>query len=163
MYILITVILAILLICCIIYTHKSSYNYDCNDLFWWVQFSIGITLIVFICITLYSTYLVATAYTINSEIEMYQEQNAKIEQDLKAIVDNYIKYENETLTSILPSSSSDSAEGYINMILSFPELSSNDLVKKQIDVHLNNANKIMELKKKEIDISKEKWLLYFGH
>lgn len=161
MFILITVILAILFICCIIYTHKSDSYYDCNDLMWWINFLVTVSLITFLCITLYYTYLVSTAYTINSEIEMYQEQNSKIEQDIKVIVDSYIKHENETLTSILPSK--DSAEGYINMVLSFPELNSNELVRKQIDVYLNNANKIMELKKEEINISKAKWLLYFGH
>ena len=50
----------------------------------------------------------------------------------------------------------------INLVSLFPELKSDSLVQKQIEVYLANNAKIKELKEDEIDLSKAKWKLYFG-
>ena len=46
--------------------------------------------------------------------------------------------------------------------IKIPELKSNELTNKQMDVYINNNAKIKELKERKIDTKTIKWLLYFG-
>ena len=99
---------------------------------------------------------VATAITIDDKITMYQEENARIEQDIDRIVEEYMKHENDTFTDLKTEESS------ITLVALFPELKSNTLVQQQLEIYIANNEKIKILREEKIDIAKLKWLLYFG-
>jgi hypothetical protein len=93
--------------------------------------------------------------TLDLQIEMYQTENASIENQIAECVREYQKYETEIFTDV----ASDSA---ITLVSLYPELKADDLVKKQIDVYLANNQKIKELKEKKILGNVTRWWAYFG-
>lgn len=93
--------------------------------------------------------------TLDLQIEMYQTENASIENQIAECVREYQKYETEIFTDV----ASDSA---ITLVPLYPELKADDLVKKQIDVYLANNQKIKELKEKKIMGNVTRWWAYFG-
>lgn len=98
---------------------------------------------------------VGTGYTIDSKIAMYEEENKSIENSIDITVKSYMDYEASTYQEIKDKDA-------INLVALFPELKSDTLVQKQIEVYLANNDKLKELKEKKIDLSKAKWKLYFG-
>ena len=99
---------------------------------------------------------VATAYTIDEKIEMYEEENEKIEQEIASIIQGYKEYEADTFNNILEKSDP------ITLVVMFPELKSNELVQKQLEIYSTNRERIKELNEERIDVKKKKWMLYFG-
>ncbi|MBQ2938626.1 MAG: hypothetical protein IJE05_07175 [Clostridia bacterium] len=99
---------------------------------------------------------VATENTIDSKIEMYQEENSNIEQDIDKIVREYLEHEHDTFADLKTEESS------ITLVTLFPELKSDTLVQQQLEIYVDNNAKIKSLKKEKIDIAKKKWILYFG-
>lgn len=91
--------------------------------------------------------------TVDQKIDMFQEENTKIEEQITTIVNSYKGYEKETISNI--------AEMEVLMI-KFPELKTSDLVKTQMNVYIENNKKIKQLKEIKIETKITKWLLYFG-
>ena len=89
------------------------------------------------------------------KIAMYEEQNSKIEEQIDVVVKQYMEYESDTYAMTAPESS-------ITLVSLYPELKSDELVKKQIAVYQENNKKITNLKEKQIDANVAKWWLYFG-
>lgn len=108
---------------------------------------IDFILIVWI-ITIYSN-----GYTINDKIEMYQEENKNIEEQITTIVNNFQGYEKDIISNV--------ADMEV-LLIKIPELKSSELVKTQMNVYIENNNKIKELKEEKINMKIGKWLLYFG-
>lgn len=106
-------------------------------------------LIIYIFITF------ADGYTAKDKIKMYQEENAKIEEQIDTLVKQYMNYEGNTLKEFASDSS-------ITLVTMYPDLKSDTLVQTQIKTYTNNNNKIKELKEAQIDMKLGKWLLYFG-
>ena len=98
---------------------------------------------------------VASSLPIDDKIAMYQEENAKIESQVADIVERYMEYETETFEI-------KTDDSYIVVASLYPELKSNTLVKSQIEVFVDNNNKIKELKEEKIGYSIARWWLYFG-
>lgn len=96
-----------------------------------------------------------TAYIIDQKIQMYQEENTAIEQSIDETVKNYMTYEATTYAEFKD-------EDAINLVSLFPELKSDTLVQKQIEVYVANNAKIKELKEKKINLGKVRFKLYFG-
>lgn len=94
--------------------------------------------------------------TASEKIKMYQTENKKIENQIGELVKGYMDYESETYKSFKNESS-------ITMVNLYPDLKSNELVQKQMNIYLTNNDKIKELNEKEIDTKIGKWLLYFGN
>lgn len=92
---------------------------------------------------------------IDEKISMYQEENAKIEEQIDALVQNYMKYESGTFSEF-------KSENSMALVSLYPELKSDELVQKQMSVYSENNKKIKELKEQKIDVAKSKWWLYFG-
>ena len=86
---------------------------------------------------------------------MYEEENAKIEQDIDRIVEHYLKYEQDTFANLKD-------ESPITLVTLFPELKSDALVQQQLEIYVDNNAEIKSLKEEKIDIAKKKYLLYFG-
>ncbi len=99
---------------------------------------------------------VASLPAVDDTLAMYQEENAKIEQQISTIVEDYKKYETDTFEKVTPDSA-------ITQVVLYPELKSNTLVESQIQVYVSNNEKIKELQEEQIMGSIYRWWLYFGH
>ena len=93
--------------------------------------------------------------SLDSKIELYQSQNTEIESKTQATVASYLAHEKQTYKDLRP-------DNAITIALAYPELHSNELVKKQIEVYEDNNKKIMGLKEEKLNQSVYKWWLYFG-
>lgn len=92
---------------------------------------------------------------VSGKIKMYEKENSNIEEQMDVLVKNYMEYEKETIKNCSPKSS-------ITLVSLYPKLKSDALVSKQMDVYYKNNNKIKKLKEDKLDISTDRWLLYFG-
>ena len=92
---------------------------------------------------------------IDKKIALYEEENAKIEQQIADTVERYQEYETGIFTDIAPESS-------ITLVTLYPELKSDTLVQSQIEVYIENNKEIKELKSLAINASVYRWWLYFG-
>lgn len=93
--------------------------------------------------------------TFDDKIEMYEEENLRIEQSINVLVKDYYKHESDTYSSLKP-------ENAVLFAYAYPELQGNDLAMKQLEVYVDNNNKIKELKEDQIDLSRNRFWLYFG-
>ena len=92
---------------------------------------------------------------LDSRIELYQSQNAEIESKVQATVASYLAHERQAYKDLKP-------DNAIAVVSAYPELHSNELVKKQIEVYEDNNKKILGLKEEKLNQSVYKWWLYFG-
>jgi preprotein translocase subunit SecF len=91
---------------------------------------------------------------IDKKITMYQEENKAIEEQVTAAVNSYKEYEKEVINN---------TGEMATVLVRFPELKSNELVNKQIEVYITNNDKIKNLKLEKIDNQVYRWWLYFGN
>ena len=115
----------------------------------------GIGFVISLIVTIVLAVNVSQLTVINSQIEMYQDENTQIEQQIANVVCQYQKYETEIFTTVAP-------EDSISLVALYPELKSDTLVQKQIDIYVANNEKIKALKEKQINGSVLRWWLYFG-
>lgn len=108
----------------------------------------GIVTIVLVC-------CVSDSFVIDQKIEMYEEENARIESQLAETVAQYQRYEKEIFTEVSPESS-------VQLVSMYPELKADTLVQKQIETYVANNNTIKELKAEKICGKIYRWWLYFG-
>jgi hypothetical protein len=94
------------------------------------------------------------ARNIDEKIGMYQQENTVIEEQIQSAVTSYMSFEEKTFTDVVKSP--------IVLATMFPELKSDTLVAKQIEVYIANNDKIKELKLEKIDYNVKRWWLYFG-
>lgn len=106
-------------------------------------------------VAIVGTCCVVDAVTIDERIEMYQFENQKIEEQIAELVEKYQEYEQSVFNDV-------SAENVIALVTLYPELKSDSLVQKQMDVYIENSEKIKELKEDKITAKPIKWWLYFG-
>ena len=130
------------------------YNASDNDICTIIMFVIGF--ISFIIFTALVVVICSYPYNIDKKIAMYQEENTLIEEKVKNTVMAYMDYEQETYDNLVKSADLET------LLITYPELNSNELVKSQIDTYVQNNNKLKELKEKQIDKSTMAWWLYFG-
>jgi hypothetical protein len=95
-------------------------------------------------------------HKIDDKLAMYREENANIEAKVKATVQAYMNYEKDTYKNLIGTAD------LTTLLVKYPELNSNELVKAEIDTYVANNNKIKELKEAEIDKKVLAWWLYFG-
>lgn len=124
---------------------------------WGVLFWFGITIA---CVSLIwgaiEIGIIGKSLVIDQKIAMYEEENAKIEAQINDLVSSYMDFEKETYGNF-------KAESSVTLVSLFPELKSDQLVQKQLEVYVSNNAEIKSLKEDKIDISMSKWRLYFGH
>ena len=92
---------------------------------------------------------------IDDQIAMYEEENLKIETQIAETVKQYQKYEHDIFVEVAP-------ESAVTLVSLYPELKSDTLVQKQIEVYIANNETIKKLKESKISGSVKKWWLYFG-
>lgn len=137
-------------ICIVVYAQLSK-KYDVE----WIN----VFTIIFIALAVLFCFLgipgtIDSRYT-DQKIQMYQEENEKIEEDVNVIITQYMEHENETFDM-------SKIESSTVLIQMYPELESNELVSKQIDIYNENNKKIKKLKLEKIKNQKAKFYLYFG-
>lgn len=93
--------------------------------------------------------------TLDDKIAMYEQENAAIEQSVDVLVKDYYKHESDTYSSLKP-------ENAVLFASAYPELQSNELATKQLEIYVDNNNKIKELKEDQINLFKNRFWLYFG-
>ena len=92
---------------------------------------------------------------IDKKIAMYQKENTKIENQMDVLVSQYMKFETDTYGEL-------KNESAITLVSLYPDLKSDELVKKQIEVYESNNKEIREMKEQKINLKVSKWWLYFG-
>ena len=92
---------------------------------------------------------------IDDRIAMYEEENARIEQQIADVVERYQKYETDIFMEVTPDSA-------VTMVSLYPELKSDSLVQAQIEVYTENNKTIKYLRDQQIKGNVYRWWLYFG-
>lgn len=116
----------------------------------------GFMFIAEIIVVVFLSVSVSNLKVIDQRIEMYQEENTRIEERLSVVVKQYQEYESGIFTEVSPESS-------ITLVSLYPDLKADALVQSQIDVYVKNNETIKELKDKKITRSVKRWWLYFGN
>ena len=111
----------------------------------------AIITIIIICI-ITSNYM--GHLVIDDKIALYESENIVIEQRIDDVISNYQEYEQETFSSL----KTDSIDIVFSM---YPELKSNELITKQIEIYMENNKKIKELKEEKLNYRVYKWWLFF--
>ena len=114
-----------------------------------------IMLVVVIICCLFNVNKIVKANTLGQKIAVYQEEMTNIENSINPVVQNYLDHEKETYTALTP----DNAVIFASM---YPELSSNEIVQKQLNIYNEYLISIKNLKLEIAEISTAKWWLYFG-
>lgn len=114
-----------------------------------------IILVVIVICSLYNINKIVKANTIEQKITVYQEEMTNIENSINPVVQNYLDHEKETYTALTP----DNAVIFASI---YPELSSNEIVQKQLSIYNEYLISIKNLKLEIAEISTAKWWLYFG-
>ena len=99
--------------------------------------------------------LLVRGRTLDDKIAMYEQENAAIEQSVDVLVKDYYRHESDTYSSLTP-------ENAVLFASAYPELQSNELATKQLEIYVDNNNKIKELKDDQINLSRNRFWLYFG-
>ena len=79
-----------------------------------------------------------------------------IQETINDVVVNYLDHEKDTYAELTP-------ENAVIFASIYPELSSSELVKRQLEIYNAYLVSIKNCKLKLAGISTAKWWLYFGH
>lgn len=111
--------------------------------------------IIFGIWTIWNIFTVASGFGIQEKIEIYEEQNAQIEQSIDAAVKAYCEHEQITYVQM--------SDGAVALVAAaYPELASSELVKTQMEVWTSNSHELKNMKSKLVDFNKARYFLYFG-
>lgn len=149
----ILVILVFLLIWCVASWLIDIY-YDYDGLLGIFFGTVPLAICIIVAIPL--AVQVSNLSVIDQKVEMYEQENTKIEQQIETAVTAYQQHEKDIFTEVKPDS-------YMQLVSLYPELKSDTLVKTQIKTYQNNNKKIKELKEQAINGNVKRWWLYFGH
>lgn len=115
----------------------------------------GVLLIVEIIALLIFTHKLISFRVIDDKIELYKKQNKNIEEKIELVVKEYKDFEKDTFINL-------KADSYITLVNLYPELKSDEMVKRQIDLYEKNNKKITSLKEEKINKTIYRWWVYFG-
>ena len=93
--------------------------------------------------------------SIDEKIAMYQEENTQIEAEIDEMVAAYLSHEQTVMENAKP------PESVTAILLTYPELNSNTLVTKQVEIYADNNNQIKTLKSARLDLQVLRWWLFF--
>lgn len=113
--------------------------------------------VVGIAVIIVTVCLVDVTYRTDKMIQIYTEENEKVEKKLSSAVQNYMQYEKDIMISVSPDTDT------ISLISLYPDLKSDKLVESEIETYISNNNKIKELRADKTLKSTYNFLLFFGH
>lgn len=96
-------------------------------------------------------------YVIPTQIAMYEEENARIEEKVRDTVNKYMEYEGGVIMEIAPE------DDAMTLISLYPDLKTDQLISEEISVYIANNDQIKKLKAEQAEQASYKWWLYFGH
>ena len=137
----IIVILIILIILCTICAKKAEEEME----YWWILCTVVLIVLSIVVGIVFIGLVCEYPYNIDQKLEMYAEENENIETKVKQTVQAYMNYEQETYKSLVENADLQT------LLIKYPELNSNELVRAEIETYKENNNKIKELKDKAID------------
>lgn len=146
-------ILIILVICTVILWRKMN-EYDPGIVIILGIVTILTAAIIFTFLVIGMSFVYIDTFDVDKKIEIYQEENKKIEEDVAIVVSNYLNHESSTFKEIIDNPTA--------LAVVCPELKSNELVSKQIDLYIKNNKKIKDLKLSKVSKNTYEFLLYFG-
>lgn len=152
MILLFFLITLILMFCNIIIYNKTIMF---NEVSFAISVLSGIGCFITVIMAMFAISDLTNGRTIDARLEMYQEENAAIETSINELVDNYYAHEAEIYDNLTPENASFFA-------IAYPELNSNSLAQQQINLYIENNQKIKELKLEKIELTNVRWRLYFG-
>lgn len=92
----------------------------------------------------------------NKKIEVYETEMQTIQVTINDVVANYLDHEKDTYAALTP-------ENAVIFASIYPELSSSELVKRQLEIYNNYLVSIKNCRLALAEVSTAKWWLYFGH
>lgn len=92
---------------------------------------------------------------IDQKIEMYQEENTAIETNITTAVEKYLEHEHNVYDDL-------QGENIEVLLVAYPQIKSDTLVATQLEVFINNNNKIKALKEQKLNIKVWRFWVYFG-
>lgn len=110
---------------------------------------------IFFIAAIWVSIVLSGRMTIDEKIEVYRKENAVIEKQMEIVIQNYQDFESDTLKEF-------TNEGATILVSLYPELKSNELVAKQLEVYVSNNAKIKELECERLSYKTLAWWLYFG-
>ena len=120
--------------------------------------AILLSISVTVCIIFVSS-IVKYNRVYTKQLSIYVEENAKIEKVIDDTIASYKEYEGNTYKDFKLDDSTDITV----KVNTYPELKSNELVIKQLEIYQKNTETIKQLKADIAEVSLFKWLLYFGN
>lgn len=151
------ILILVVLISISVFCHHISVEYTDGWQLWISAIGFIVSLVFVFSLSLITVFVIfdyISYRTVDEKIAMYQEENKTIEQDIKYIVEQSRSHESDTYRDIL--------DNPMALAIAFPELKSNDLASKQIDLYVKNNDKIKSLKLKKIERENYKFWLFFG-
>lgn len=136
---------------------KKILGYNSAEITWYgiTAIASGIVFVVTLIATVVLSVDISGSYALDKKIDMYEAENKNIETDINNLVKEYMAHESETFSELKDKDG-------ISLVSLYPDLKSDKLVNKQIDLYTKNNKNIKRLKRERIDLSTEKWWLYFG-
>ena len=92
----------------------------------------------------------------NKQIEVYETEMQTIQETINDVVANYLNHEKDTYAALTP-------ENAVIFASIYPELSSSELVRRQLEIYNEYLVSIKNCKLDLASVSTAKWWLYFGH
>ena len=139
---------------------RNGYGWDCDDVppISIAGYIIAVVLLIFVfAMSLKFGNQAFQGTVIDNKIEMYEQENENIENEIDALVSNYIQHEDNVIDKV----ALNQGDG-IKLVTLYPTLTSDELVSKQIDVYMANNQAIKDLKIQKEDCRIAQWWLYFG-
>lgn len=125
---------------------NSLYHADLNEIF--KALGVVILTVAMVFGLILCGFYTASGSIVDKKISMYEEENIKIENSIDIIVKEYQEYETEMYDTMTAA-------------MLFPELASNTLVQKQIEIYVNNNQQIKVLKENKLNHNLYGWWLFF--
>ena len=154
----ISLIAVIFLILALVFSFKGKSSLYKNDseFYWGWATGFYFLLLCALIAVLTLGIIVSGEKALDKKIEIYIEENEKIEEKTYDLVIAYLGHESDLYESITKESS-------ITLIQLYPELKSNELIKNQLSIYLTNTEQIKQLKSEKANLTTEKFWLYFGN
>lgn len=115
----------------------------------------GLATLAVVIVMIVGGVIVSKDKTIDRKIAMYQEENIKIETQVTTTVEKYLEHEYQIFDSL-------QGEDIQTLLVVYPEINSNELVKRQVEIFVENNNKIKKLKEEKLNIEVWRFWVYFG-
>ncbi len=112
-----------------------------------LSFIFSVFLVICIIVEICMMDDIAEGKVIDEKIAVYEQENEKIETAINVLVKEYMTQEEKIMIKTA------NKESLITLVQLYPDLKSNDLVKKQMDIYVNNNKKIKKLKTKKLKLN----------